>query len=61
MFVKKSYLNQEHFTNRMQQIDLKIDKELSRQMPASHTAFIALDSMDSVYRLTEILSYFRVT
>jgi hypothetical protein len=49
--VRKEYLNEEALQKELQKLDYLVDSELTKEITASHSAFVVLDSMRAVYRL----------
>jgi hypothetical protein len=47
-FANKEYLREDAFHKKMQELNYQIDKELTKPLSGSRTAFIAVDSMQSV-------------
>ena len=49
--LKKQYTDPHEMNKVMQQIDYRIDREITKELKASHFAFVTLNSMEAVHRL----------
>ena len=51
----KSYLHFEDYLKEMQELDLKIDRHICRPVVASCTAFLCMDSLETVVNMKSII------
>ncbi len=54
-FCSKSYLTRDHYDKEMTELDNKIDGRLCREIKVSRTAFVCVDSLQTVINLKKIV------
>lgn len=56
-FAKKYYFDDEAYRQKMDKLDFKIDRELAREIKASRSAFVAMESLEMIHSLKKSLAY----
>lgn len=55
--VPNAFINEREYNRRLRKLEFRIDNELAKECGGSQTAFLALDSLSSVLKLSKILKY----